>query len=137
MKTFIKLFPISQISTGNIWKMILAIAIHIVVGALLAGLITSTLGNIAIIGAPLTNLIGGILAHIVWLVVFFLLSYSKKPDPSQMKILLKKKKNDQFQFIGGMKVGEPSADGRGSAPPELAEQQARAGSEAAPATPPL
>ena len=43
-----------------------------------------------------------------------------------MKILLKKKKNDQFQFIGGMKVGEPSADGRGSAPPELAEQQARA-----------
>ena len=50
-----------------------------------------------------------------------------------MKILLKKKKNDQFQFIGGMKVGEPSADGRGSAPPELAEQQARAGSEAAPA----
>ena len=26
-----------------------------------------------------------------------------------MKILLKKKKNDQFQFIGGMKVGEPSA----------------------------
>ena len=45
---------------------------------------------------------------------------------------------DQFQFIGGMKVGEPSADGRGSAPPELAEQQARAGSEAAPAThPPL
>ena len=34
-------------------------------------------------------------------------------------------------------VGEPSADGRGSAPPELAEQQARAGSEAAPATPPL
>ena len=39
--------------------------------------------------------------------------------------------------IGGMKVGEPSADGRGSAPPELAEQQARAGSEAAPATPPL
>ena len=61
MKTFIKLFPISQISTGNIWKMILAIAIHIVVGALLAGLITSTLGNIAIIGVPLTNLIGGIL----------------------------------------------------------------------------
>ena len=61
MKTFIKFFPISQISTGNIWKMILAIAIHIVVGALLAGLITSTLGNIAIIGAPLTNLIGGIL----------------------------------------------------------------------------
>jgi hypothetical protein len=47
------------------------------------------------------------------------------------------KENDQFQFIGGMKVGEPSADGRGSAPPELAEQQARAGSEAAPATPPL
>ena len=45
--------------------------------------------------------------------------------------------HDQFQFIGGMKVGEPSADGRGSAPPELAEQQARAGSEAAPATPPL
>ena len=44
---------------------------------------------------------------------------------------------DKFQFIGGMKVGEPSADGRGSAPPELAEQQARAGSEAAPATPPL
>ena len=44
---------------------------------------------------------------------------------------------DQFQFIGGMKVGEPSADGRGSAPPELAEQQARAGSEAAPATTPL
>ena len=41
-----------------------------------------------------------------------------------------------FRF-GGMKVGEPSADGRGSAPPELAEQQARAGSEAAPATPPL
>lgn len=40
-------------------------------------------------------------------------------------------------LIGGMKVGEPSADGRGSAPPELAEQQARAGSEAAPATPPL
>lgn len=39
---------------------------------------------------------------------------------------------DNFQFIGGMKVGEPSADGRGSAPPELAEQQARAGSEAAP-----
>ena len=32
----------------------------------------------------------------------------------------------KFQFIGGMKVGEPSADGRGSAPPELAEQQARA-----------
>ena len=61
MKTFIKFFPISQISTGSIWKMILAIAIHIVVGALLAGLITSTLGNIAIIGAPLTNLIGGIL----------------------------------------------------------------------------
>ena len=54
-----------------------------------------------------------------------------------MKILLKKKKNDQFQFIGGMKVGEPSADGRGSARPELAEQQARAGSEAGPATPPL
>ena len=45
--------------------------------------------------------------------------------------------SDNFQFIGGMKVGEPSADGRGSAPPELAEQQARAGSEAAPATPPL
>src|SRR5574344_2778919 len=45
--------------------------------------------------------------------------------------------NGIFQFIGGMKVGEPSADGRGSAPPELAEQQARAGSEAAPATPPL
>ena len=43
----------------------------------------------------------------------------------------------KFQFIGGMKVGEPSADGRGSAPPELAEQQARAGSEAAPATHPL
>lgn len=42
-----------------------------------------------------------------------------------------------FKFIGGMKFGEPSADGRGSAPPELAEQQARAGSEAAPATPPL
>lgn len=40
-----------------------------------------------------------------------------------MKILLKKKKNDQFQFIGGMKVGEPSADGRGSAPPELAERK--------------
>ena len=40
-------------------------------------------------------------------------------------------------LIGGMKDGEPSADGRGSAPPELAEQQARAGSEAAPATPPL
>ena len=39
---------------------------------------------------------------------------------------------DNFQFIGGMKFGEPSADGRGSAPPELAEQQARAGSEAAP-----
>ena len=37
----------------------------------------------------------------------------------------------KFQFIGGMKVGEPSADGRGSAHPELAEQQARAGSEAA------
>ena len=36
-----------------------------------------------------------------------------------------------------MKVGEPSADGRGSAPPELAEQQARAGSEAAPAPSPL
>ena len=54
----------------------------------------------------------------------------QKSVPSQMKILLKKKKNDQFQFIGGMKVGEPSADGRGSAPPELAEQQARAGSEA-------
>ena len=33
--------------------------------------------------------------------------------------------------------GEPSADGRGSAPPELAKQQAEAGSEAAPATPPL
>lgn len=45
--------------------------------------------------------------------------------------------DNNFQFIGGMKVGEPSADGRGSAPPELAEQQARAGSEAAPATPPL
>lgn len=44
---------------------------------------------------------------------------------------------DNFQFIGGMKFGEPSEDGRGSAPPELAEQQARAGSEAAPATPPL
>ncbi len=44
---------------------------------------------------------------------------------------------DNFQFIGGMKFGEPSADGRGSAPPELVEQQARAGSEAAPATPPL
>ena len=29
-----------------------------------------------------------------------------------MKILLKKKKNDQFQFIGGMKVGEPPEDGR-------------------------
>ena len=42
----------------------------------------------------------------------------------------------QFQFIGGMKVGEPSADGRGSAPPELAKQQAQAGSDAAPATPP-
>lgn len=66
-----------------------------------------------------------------WLLLF------QKSVPSQMKILLKKKKNDQFQFIGGMKVGEPSADGRGSAPPELAEQQARAGSEAAPATPPL
>ena len=50
--------------------------------------------------------------------------------------LCEKCKN-KFQFIGGMKVGEPSADGRGSAPPELAEQQARAGSEAAPATPPL
>ena len=36
-----------------------------------------------------------------------------------------------------MKVGEPSADGRGSASSELAEQQARAGSEAAPATPPF
>ena len=47
------------------------------------------------------------------------------------------KQFSKFQFIGGMKVGEPSADGRGSAPPELAEQQARAGSEAAPATPPL
>ena len=45
--------------------------------------------------------------------------------------------NYKFQFIGGMKFGEPSADGMGSAPPELAEQQARAGSEAAPATPPL
>ena len=66
-----------------------------------------------------------------WLLLF------QKSVPSQMKILLKKKKNDQFQFIGGMKVGEPSVDGRGSAPPELAEQQARAGSEAAPATPPL
>lgn len=44
---------------------------------------------------------------------------------------------DNFQFIGGMKFGEPSADGRGSAPPELAEQQARAGSEAAPATLPF
>ena len=63
-----------------------------------------------------------------------------------MNIFLVKRKNskrygftilDNFQFIGGMKVGEPSADGRGSAPPELAEQQARAGSEAAPATPPL
>ena len=32
--------------------------------------------------------------------------------------------------------GEPSADGRGSAPPELAKQQAQAGSDAAPATPP-
>ena len=42
----------------------------------------------------------------------------------------------KFQFIGGMKVGEPSADGRGSAPPELAKQQAQAGSDAAPATPP-
>ncbi len=48
-----------------------------------------------------------------------------------------KSSNYKFKFIGGMKVGEPSADGRGSAPPELAEQQARAGSEAAPATPPL
>ena len=45
--------------------------------------------------------------------------------------------NYKFQFIGGMKFGEPSEDGRGSAPPELAEQQARAGSEAAPATPPF
>ena len=44
---------------------------------------------------------------------------------------------DNSSLSGGMKVGEPSADGRGSAPPELAEQQARAGSEAAPATPPL
>lgn len=52
-------------------------------------------------------------------------------------IKLMVKHNYNFQFIGGMKVGEPSADGRGSAPPELAEQQARAGSEAAPATPPL
>ena len=32
--------------------------------------------------------------------------------------------------------GEPSADGRGSAPPELAKQQAQAGSDAASATPP-
>lgn len=32
--------------------------------------------------------------------------------------------------------GEPSADGRGGAPPELAKQQAQAGSDAAPATPP-
>lgn len=55
----------------------------------------------------------------------------KKPPYISITIL------DNFQFIGGMKVGEPSADGRGSAPPELAEQQARAGSEAAPATPPL
>ena len=31
----------------------------------------------------------------------------------------------KFQFIGGMKVGEPSADGRGSAPPELAEHPAQ------------
>ena len=61
----------------------------------------------------------------------------KNKEREQCPLLLKKKKNDQFQFIGGMKVGEPSADGRGSAPPELAEQQARAGSEAAPATPPL
>ena len=45
--------------------------------------------------------------------------------------------NYKFQFIGGMKFGEPSEDGRGSAPPELAEQQARAGSEAAPATLPF
>lgn len=44
--------------------------------------------------------------------------------------------NYKFQFIGGMKFGEPSADGRGSAPPELAKQQAQAGSDAAPATPP-
>lgn len=35
------------------------------------------------------------------------------------------------------KNGEPSADGRGSAPPELAEQSAEAGGDAAPATPPL
>ena len=36
-----------------------------------------------------------------------------------------------------MKFGEPSADGRGSAPPELAKQQAQAGSDAAPATLPF
>ena len=29
-----------------------------------------------------------------------------------------------YTHLGGMKFGEPSADGRGSAPPELAEQQA-------------
>ena len=46
-------------------------------------------------------------------------------------------KRDYKLAIKRMKFGEPSADGRGSAPPELAEQQARAGSEAAPATPPL
>ena len=38
--------------------------------------------------------------------------------------------------IGHIEGGEPSADGRGSAPPELAKQQAQAGSDAAPATPP-
>ena len=31
--------------------------------------------------------------------------------------------DDKFQFIGGMKFGEPSEDGRGSAPPELAESR--------------
>ena len=36
----------------------------------------------------------------------------------------------------GGQGGEPSADGMGSAPPELAKQQAQAGSDAAPATPP-
>ena len=40
-----------------------------------------------------------------------------------------------FKFLR-IEGGEPSADGRGSAPPELAKQQAQAGSDAAPATPP-
>ena len=45
--------------------------------------------------------------------------------------------NYKFQFIGGMKFGERPQTAGAAPLPELAEQQARAGSEAAPATPPL